>query len=62
MEVLWYMNRIATAPLFPVAPPSPVFTQSTATSLKMYRYHDNTGNFLVFKFSRISDFGTFHKN
>lgn len=31
--VVWNSIRIATAPLFPVAPPIPVFTVSTATSL-----------------------------
>ena len=31
--VVWNSMRMATAPLFPVAPPMPVFTVSTATSL-----------------------------
>lgn len=33
IDVALYTNLIATAPLFPVAPPKPVFTESTATSL-----------------------------
>ena len=43
-DVLWYMNRTAIPPLLPVAPPSPVFTLSSATSLETdqsHYYHRN---------------------
>lgn len=34
MDELYNMNRIAMAPLLPAAPPKPVFTLATATSLE----------------------------
>lgn len=60
IEVLCNKNLIATAPLFPAAPPNPVLTLSTLTSLinicvKVYNHNSVSDN--AVHFMRLSQCG-----